>query len=121
MPRDDMPQIDLADYAELFAFLNDRGVTVGLRHLPSHMLRPIQCPDKLFPAVEPGQSTKPLLVSKSRDIIDGNHRWAAHVLYSPNVAVPVYRLECETFTAIKLLNDFPKSYRLGDGPQPYRV
>lgn len=119
--RDEMPQIDWADYPELFAFLNDNGVTVSYKHIPAKSLQPVQCRDEIRPTRNPAQYHKPLLISLDLDILNGNHRWAGFCLDGADTLVPCFQLNAGYDESNNLLQAFPKSYRYGDGPQPYRM
>ena len=56
---------------------------------------------------------KPVLASQDKFVLDGNHRWNAHVLNNSNLDAYVIGLDFEK--AIQLLFAFPKTYSYGDG------
>lgn len=116
-----MPQVDLADYAELFAFLNDRGVLISFQHFPAKLFKLAQCVNELRASRNPAQYRKPLLVALDMTILDGNHRWAGYFSDSPDVLVPCFRLNVGFQEAFDHVQAFGKTYRFKDGPQPYRL
>jgi hypothetical protein len=58
-----------------------------------------------------GEELKPIWVSQNNDIIDGHHRFAAHMIARPDGAVPAIRLLCNTKQAIDLLNGIEETFK----------
>ena len=118
VPRPVMPQVDEKFYPELFKFASERGICIRSATIdPAEKLRPHQHIDKLkakhMGDVEPAVLAKPILTSRDDFILDGNHRWLAHVMNK--LPVPVYELALEFEEAIRFLFEFPHTYSYGDG------
>lgn len=114
VPRERMPQVDAADLPALFAFVERRGVAVSrctasprLFHARQRidMERVVDMDDALL--------AKPVLTSRDYYILDGNHRWMAHVLSRTKMSV--MKIDLAFDDALDLLFAFPKTYSYGDG------
>lgn len=121
IPRPDMPQIDYDDYGDLFSYLKKHQdqISVGVR--PPKELRAHQ---RIIRAIAENMDeidcSKPVLVSSDDYILDGNHRWFAHVLRGTMVPTIVVNLPFEQ--ALNCLCHFPKAYFYGDGKKhPYKI
>lgn len=114
IPREVMPQVEVADYPDLLKFAESRGVQYFQEEYDPRVLHPHQKVSKiLVNKMGPEVLTKPALVSVDMFILDGNHRWAAHVHYgSP---IPVYRFALPFEDSIRFLFEFPKTFSYGDG------
>jgi hypothetical protein len=107
VPRPVMPQIEEADYAELFRFATAQGIflTLCTRHpdtLKFHQRV------KFAHGFTPDASVedKPILVSADGYVLDGNHRLAMHKREGKPVNCIQLNLEFEE--AIAFLFSFPK-------------
>jgi hypothetical protein len=107
VPRPLMPQIDDADYVELLAFADSKGVTWRFqtfdpRKLHAHqrisMKRVMAMPERVLKI--------PGLVSLDLFILDGNHRWEGHVMNHTDF--PAYQFDLCFDAALKFLLSFPK-------------
>lgn len=67
--------------------------------------------DSMVDKLNGGEQLKPIWVSKNNDILDGHHRFAAHLLVNPDGAVPAIRLLCNTKQAIDLLNGIEETFK----------
>ncbi len=56
---------------------------------------------------------KPIWISQNNDILDGHHRYAAHMLTYPegNIAVPAIRLLCNTKKALEILGNIEEEFK----------
>lgn len=117
-----MPQVDEADLGDLINWMNQRGVDVTIKQVPPRSVRGHQkvVRDKVrhIPACA---LAKPVLISKDNLILDGNHRWMAHVTrhHTTMLTAVVDRPFDE---ALALLKEFPGAYEYGDGnyhPETY--
>lgn len=111
IPRGIMPQVDEADYPELFTFLHGRGISIdrGLRHpweLHFHQHVDMAHVRAMPPEVE----GKPVLISQDGYVVDGNHRTAAHMKDGRLVEVIVIRADFHV--AVDAVRAFPKAYTL---------
>lgn len=93
IPRNEMPQIPTSKKAEYLALLEKRGVTVERDEVKASELKPIQADIsgttsgqilvRMLTSREPdeqqGFDGGAIVVSKDGYVIDGHHRWAAHV------------------------------------------
>jgi hypothetical protein len=108
VPRELMPQVKPEDYDELRAFLSRRGVgcvsaTVEPATVRAHqridVSRALTMPEAVYHI--------PALVSSDRYVLDGNHRWLAHV--TRHDLLPALIVGAEFERAIDLLLAFPKT------------
>jgi len=114
IPRDEMPQIDEKDYVVFFGFLKERNVQMEIKTFHPKELHAHQRVNwSKVHAMDQTVMDKPILVSKDGYVLDGNHRWWAHVLQKTDLKA--YQIDLEFEEAIKLLFDFPKTYAYGDG------
>lgn len=117
--RADMPQVDWVDMPGLFAFLNSKHILVAERKLPPTWLTIRQCLDEVRACRNTLILTKPLLIATDLSVLDGDHRLVAHLeLGTPEVEC--FQIGCSFAEASKAILQYPKAYRLGDGPQPER-
>lgn len=113
VPRDMMPQVDEAAYPEMVSFIEQRGVDVLWTDLDPADVRPHQhviANNARHIEENPSLLSKPILVSEELLILDGHHRWEAHLLArSPMPALVVL---APWGRAVDLLLGFPDSYTL---------
>jgi len=57
-----------------------------------------------------GDTLKPIWIDRDDNILDGHHRYAAHLVAKPDVAVPAIRLLCDKKTGIDLLNSIQEEF-----------
>lgn len=114
IPRSQMPQIEESDYPEFIEFAAQRGVEVLVRYLPPEKLQQRQEPDEFHPEKMPPEvRNKVVFISYDLYILDGNHRWALHIL--ERTVVPCFEIKLSFEDAIDLMFQFPKTYRaVGD-------
>lgn len=116
IPRPVMPQLDEKDYPEFLQFVKNQGVSIDLKEYRPQQLRAHQRVtwDSVV-NMAPDVFNKPILASIEPFVLDGNHRWTAHV----RKAVPLsgYEIGLEFEDAIKLMFSFPKTYAYGDGKE----
>lgn len=117
VPRPVMPQVDEAAYPALLAFAKAWDIEVDLETgIDPATLRAHQRIDPIRAAEMPPEVlAKPILVSLDGYILDGNHRWLAHVHL--DAALTAYRIDLPFEAAIRLLFDFPGTYDLADKPE----
>jgi hypothetical protein len=116
IPREKMPQIDEKFYADLLVFLGSRGISFTAGFIE---------PDKVFShqIVDVNRAVvmskeclaKPVLLSKDRCILDGNHRWYKHK--TDGSSVPFIGIETDFFDALNHLFAYPNCYEYGDGKE----
>lgn len=111
IPRERMPQIDADDLPDFLVFAGDRGVLTAHDTVCPRLLRAHQRVDPH--KVRTVDLTKPALVSQDRFVLDGNHRWHAHL--ERGSLMPIIRLGLEFEPAIELMFSFPRAYAYGDG------
>lgn len=114
IPRAVMPQIDEADFDAFFAFIESKGVSFTSETFSPKELRAHQrvSMDKAK-HMDEATLAKPVLVSRDHYVLDGNHRWTAHVLNGTDV--PAYQIDLDFEASIELMFAFPKTYSYGDG------
>ena len=107
IPRRDMPQIEVSDYPDLQLFLKARGV--GFLYTEVLEPRVLHAHQRIIFASGEfhGDIHEPILSSKDRYILDGNHRWKAHVLQG--LKISSFTVELPFEPAIELLFQFPKT------------
>lgn len=54
---------------------------------------------------------KPIWVDQDDNILDGHHRYAAHLVAKPDVAIPVIRILCDKKTGMDVLNDIEEEFQ----------
>jgi uncharacterized ParB-like nuclease family protein len=111
VPRPLMPQIDESDYPALFAFLQGKGIAVETVTLETATLKQHQRVDSFNPAAMPVDVlAKPVLISADYFVLDGNHRYVAH-LHLGLETINCIRLDGLSFEdAIAALFSFPNTY-----------
>lgn len=115
VPRVAMPQIDAEFYPELLDYLKQRGIGYNYEKTLPLQIRPHQRFE--IGRVEKMKQNKeflekPVLVSFDKFILDGHHRWEAHVLLHEIVSCLVIKLMFEQ--AIRTLFGFPKVYTIAE-------
>jgi hypothetical protein len=117
VPRTAMPQIDEKDLPELVRFALDHDVKPTFEAVDPRNLRAHQKVERRYLFMPPFVMFKPLLTSQEAYVLDGNHRWHAHV-QKGSPAVPIIRLSLPFEQAVKFLFEFPATYAYGDGEHP---
>lgn len=84
IPRRNMPQIKKKHLAKFMKWLKDEGITVTNTTIKIKELKPTQKDFNLKKVMETinfnrEKLEKPLLISKDNYIIDGHHKWLAHL------------------------------------------
>lgn len=111
IPRPVMPQIDEADYPDLFAFADAEGVSIVTGEDDPRLFRAHQHVDRIrVESLTEDLLRKPALVSVDRFVLDGNHRWAGHVAKA--TPMPYHELLLPFDLSMKFLFAFPKTYML---------
>lgn len=115
LERNELPQIAPEAQGALINFLQARGVTFEETELRPGQIKPCQ---KGFyrEAVEKakqfiGEPARALLVSRDGYLLDGHHRWAAHLFYAPETKLRVFMFSARVREMIRLLHEFPSSTR----------
>lgn len=67
--------------------------------------------DLLVNKLNGGEVLKPIWIDKDDNILDGHHRYAAHLVAKPDTAVPAVRLLCDKKTGMDLLNQIEEEFR----------
>lgn len=57
-----------------------------------------------------GEVLKPIWIDRDDNIIDGHHRYAAHLVAQPDTAIPAVRLMCKKQVAMDLLNTIQEEF-----------
>lgn len=57
-----------------------------------------------------GEMLKPIWIDRDDNILDGHHRFAAHLVAKPELPVPAVRLMCDKKTAMDLLNHIQEEF-----------
>lgn len=110
-----MPQVDEVDLGGLIDWVHERGVQTVTKWVPPKSIRGHQKVDREKVRHIPACAlSKSVLISKDHVVIDGNHRWMAHV-HRDHQTMMVTEIELPFDEAIQLVRDFPKSYAYGDG------
>lgn len=110
VPRSEMPQIDEKDIARLIVFMAKAGhplICAGEKApevLTFHQEAAITRP------VPPGVASKPILITRLNEIIDGNHRALFHL--RNETLVPYLQFDCTFAEALSVLAVFPFAYEL---------
>ncbi len=112
VPRPIMPQVDEDQYKSLQTFGAFKGVpihriSVDARHCHAH-----QRVDHFHASMMPEEvRAKPILLSSDLYVLDGNHRWYAHV-HTEDYQMAAYMIDKPFEEAIAFLFDFPGTYEL---------
>lgn len=109
VPREKMPQVCPEDYDELREFLRERGVSWSTgRILPSNVRAHQRINKTHALTIPPSVLRVPALLSEDWYVLDGNHRWFAHL--SNGTLLPYHQISAPFEQAIDLLLAFPKTY-----------
>jgi hypothetical protein len=113
IPRPDMPQVDESDLPALVARAFDGGYAVpAFEVVDPRTLRAHQRIDHAKARAMPNTvKLKPALVSADGYVLDGNHRWWAHV-HAGDDAMAVIRIGLPFGRAIEWLFAQPFTYRI---------
>jgi hypothetical protein len=112
VPRPDMPQVDEANLPELVARAFNAGISPTFDVTDPRRLRAHQRVDHARAAGMPlAVKLKPILVSSDGYVLDGNHRWWAHV-HEDDGYISVIRLGLPFEQAIAWLFELPFTYKL---------
>lgn len=112
VPRTAMPQIDEIYYPDMLVWLGSKGVQFSAGYIDPETCRSHQLVDEARAKSMPlNFLIKPVLISKDRGVLDGNHRWYRH-LVEKITSMPFIRLEIPFFDAIKRLEEYPKTYEV---------
>ncbi|MGN6818291.1 MAG: hypothetical protein ACTHJR_06425 [Sphingomonas sp.] len=115
VPRPEMPQIDEIDLPEFLDFVRNRQVDVLTEAVDPATLRAHQRIDiDIAVKMQPQVLAKPAVVSKDSYVLDGNHRWWAHV-HQHLSPMNILRIGLPFAEAIALMFAFPKTYTLVPG------
>lgn len=58
-----------------------------------------------------GETLKPIWTDRDNNILDGHHRFAAHLIVKPDAAIPVIKLLCDKKTGMDLLNSIEEEFQ----------
>lgn len=111
IPRDIMPQVDEKDIPRLIVFAAKMGFGVSAGETsPTTFTRyqPVDW-DKVK-AMPVAVADKPVLCTKKFEVIDGNHRNAAHEIRE--TLNPYIMFDCSMVEALDMLAVFPFAYEL---------
>lgn len=113
VPRPAMPQIDERDYARLIAdAYNHPAAEVWLETIDPRKLRAHQRVDHArAQGMDDAIRAKPVIVSADNYVLDGNHRWWAHV-HAGSKAMAVIRLGFDFDAGLHWLLGRPYVYTL---------
>lgn len=112
IPRIQMPQVEYTDYPALITWLAKQGVQCETRTYQPRELRGRQKVDhghvrSVMQSAE--EMSRPALTSSDNLIVDGNHRWMAHVIdHSP---VPALCIELPFEECVRVVLSFPQTQR----------
>jgi hypothetical protein len=114
IPRDLMPQVD--DTSEMLRFLRQHGAITRHEEVNPRSIFPHQRVDaSLIPALTNNRALlkKPVLVSGDDYILDGHHRWDAHIVRN-DATMPIVRIANLTFEqAVDLMFQDKHTYTYG--------
>lgn len=122
IPRELMPQIDMADMEGLVVFLRAHGLVIeAVRTMGLSVVTMKQClKDTHAATLTPELRQKPLIVSEDYKLVDGNGRYLAYkeekTQYAPAIWVPT-----SFINTVLLMREYPKTYNLLGGIQPCRI
>ena len=112
--RKEMPQIASADHQEYRDYMNKaHGIASFNDHPMVGVLKPTQKEvdqKKVDNMTVEYARSKPILITKDNDILDGHHRWKKLVDHNPYQPVPAIRLNTDIETAIEKSHKFPKAF-----------
>lgn len=110
IPRSAMPQVDEKDLPALLKWMREEGVAVDYRVVdPARLIRPHQRIDER----KVRRIDERLFISADLYILDGHHRWEAHVERS--LPVPCYEFDALFPQAVRMILQFPLTYTYGSG------
>ena len=114
--RKDMPQIADKHHDDFIKSIRDSGILVKFKTINPKLLKPTQ---KEFSTdgimrnlgkISTGTKKPPVIISKDGYIMDGHHRWAAHVNAGKELKVAEIALDSKTL--LKRMHDYEKvSYK----------
>lgn len=112
IPRDEMPQIDESDLPHLVAAAFDAGHTPCFQAVHPAALHAHQRVNHARAQAMPAEvKMKPALISADDYVLDGNHRWWAHV-HAGDPLMNVIRIGLPFDEAIAWLFQQPFTYKI---------
>jgi hypothetical protein len=112
VPRERMPQVDEKFTVRMIVDAAQGESLPTLEVLPPCEIRAHQRIDhRRAAAMSPAIRAKPIIISSDGYVVDGNHRWWAHVK-AGSEAIPVIRLALDFDEAIRWLLDRPYVYTI---------
>lgn len=111
VPRPVMPQLNEEDYHDFVAFLAMKDIAVDMIERAPDQLRAHQHIDPIkAERMTPDIREKPIWISADDFILDGNHRWLAHVM--DNTPLDCLQIGLPFDEAIDVMFAFPRTYKL---------
>src|SRR3990167_4673786 len=112
VPRPVMPQINEEDYPALLHWGINQGCYLNFEVVDPRKCKPHQRIDCFKASTLPDEVLyKPVLLSQDFYVLDGNHRWMAHMMLH-DFELHAYVLPHPFEEAIDFLFSFPKTYEL---------
>ena len=113
--RKDMPQIDSKLTSDFISYLSGRGVKTSMKTMYPPRLKATQHQfhkskiQSLIDYMDKGDyDNKRIIVSKDNYVMDGHHRWLAHVNAGKDIGV--YQVNANAKDLIDMMHEYPKSY-----------
>lgn len=117
IPREAMPQLDLASYSDLVEWVKTKGVLLVPRAIEPARCHSLQCMSRHPRSVSLRTLQKPVLIASDFAVVDGNHRWW-HQLHNRDDVhhlMPVLQFSVPFREAVDLMFQFPATYSYADG------
>lgn len=111
IPRPVMPQIDEQFYPEFQTFALKRGVPLLRLRMEPRKLRAHQRIDAIKSSLMSEEvRAKPIYISLDFYVLDGNHRWLAHI--NEGSIIECIQIALPFAQAVDLMFQFPRTYAL---------
>ena len=110
IPRNQMPQVDPADIPVLLSYLGSLDVSFSAGLIDPAKVAAHQLVDEQKAmAIPDSVMAFPVLLSKEPAIIDGDHRWYAHLMEKRDM--PFIRFDKPFLVIVRMIFTFPKTYK----------
>jgi len=109
--RSKMPQVNDKQYTDLFVFLGEQGMTFSAGFIEPTLLKLHQEVDiQKAMSIPEHILTKPLLITQSNFVLDGDHRAYRHFINKTKASF--IRIEAEFYAAYTAVMKFPGTFEV---------
>lgn len=113
--RNEMPQVASKDISDFIRYITKNNISVAKKSIDPDGLKATQgqfhkkkIADLLDVIKKDNYKQKPIIVSKDMYVLDGHHRWLAHV--NAEKDIEIYHIDLSIDTLLDKMKEYPKSF-----------